>query len=59
VLDAATLTGGELAAAPTFVYEREAAAAAVRRLAPSIAGMIVAAALLLWSGFRSYRRYEL
>ena len=59
VLDAATLTGAELAAAPMFIYRHEPAAAAIRRTAPSIAGMLVAAVLLLVSGFRKYRRYEL
>jgi len=59
VLDAATLTGAELAAAPTFAYQEESFVAAMKRAAPSIAGMLAAAALLLWSGFRGYRGYEL
>lgn len=59
VLDAATLTGEELAAAPRFTYEEEPFAAAVKRTAPSIVGMLAAAALLLWLGFRNYRGYSL
>lgn len=59
VLDAATLTPADIAAAPAFAYEREPVAQMVRRTTPPIAAMLVAGVLLLWCGFRSYRGYAL
>lgn len=59
VLDAATLTAAEYAAAPMFEYEGEAAAAMARRTLAPIAAMAIAGAALLWAGFRGYRRYTL
>ncbi len=58
VLDAATLTREEIAAAPRFRYAEEPALAIVRRAALPIAGMALAGMLLLAAGFRAYRRYE-
>ena len=59
VLDAATLTAAELAAAPVFRYAEAPASAMVRRTAWPIAAMAVAGALLLFAGMRSYRGYAL
>jgi ABC-2 type transport system permease protein len=59
VLDAATLTAEELAAAPVFRYAEAPASAMVRRTAWPIAAMAVAGALLLFAGMRSYRGYAL
>ena len=58
VLDAATLTPAEYAAAPTFTYADEPASAMVRRVAAPMAGMGVLAMLLVWTGFRGYRGYQ-
>src|SRR6185436_13365972 len=49
VLDAATLTPAEYAAAPAFSYVDEAVSAMVRRVMAPIAGMGVLAMLLLWA----------
>lgn len=59
LLDAATLTTAEYAAAPVFEYDGEAAAAMARRTLPPIIAMAIAGAGLLWAGFRGYRRYTL
>ena len=59
VLDAATLTPAEIAAAPVFAYQREPASAMLRRTAPTIVAMLIAGALLWWAGFRAYRGYVL
>jgi len=59
VLDAATLTAAEYAAAPVFEHEGEAAAAMAQRTLPPIAAMALAGAALLWAGFRGYRGYTL
>lgn len=59
VLDAATLTAAEYAAAPVFEYEGEAAAAMAQRTLPPIAAMAIAGVALWWAGFRGYRGYTL
>ena len=59
VLDAATLSRDEMAAAPTFRYADEPVATMIRRSAVPIAVMAVAGALLMFAGFRSYRGYAL
>lgn len=59
VLDAATLTEAELAAAPSFAYAREPARVMLLRNAPPIAAMMIVAALLWWAGFSAYRGYAL
>lgn len=59
VLDAATLTPEEYAAAPTFTYEDEAPAAMRGRIWLPLAAMIGFALLLWWAGFRTYARYQL
>jgi ABC-2 type transport system permease protein len=56
VLDAATVTAEEIAAAPAFAYSAPAPEAAT--LLP-VAGMAAAGATLLWFGFRLYRGYAL
>ena len=57
VLDAATLTAQEYAAAPSFTFADETASATARRTAGAIAGMAIAGALLMWAGVRGYRGY--
>ena len=57
VLDAATLTPAEYAAAPSFSYVDEPAAPAARRVAMPLMVMAVVAAMLLAIGFRGYRGY--
>jgi ABC-2 type transport system permease protein len=58
VLDAATFTAGELAAAPVFVYyEQQSSAISARTLLP-VAAMLIVGALLTWLGFRGYERYQ-
>jgi ABC-2 type transport system permease protein len=59
VLDAATLTGAEIAAAPAFTYQPEPTSVMVQRTAPPIAAMLIAGILLLLAGFKAYRRYSL
>ena len=59
VLDAATLTPAEYAAAPTFTFADEPAAAMLPRIATPLLLMTVAGALLIWAGFRGYRGYSL
>ena len=59
VLDAATLTPAEYAAAPTFTFVDEPAAAMLPRIATPLLLMTVAGALLIWAGFRGYRGYSL
>ena len=59
VLDAATLTEAEIAAAPSFTYAPEATPAMLMRTGPPIAGMLIAGLLLLVAGFKAYRRYSL
>jgi ABC-2 type transport system permease protein len=57
VLDAATLTPDEIAAAPRFRYAEEPSSARLTRTGWPIVGMATAGALLLWLGFRGYRGY--
>jgi ABC-2 type transport system permease protein len=59
VLDAATLTAEEYAAAPQFTYRDEETAAMRGRILLPIAMMIGAALLLWWAGFRGYKGYQL
>ncbi len=59
VLDAATVTTDEIAAAPRFAYHDEPAAAAASRAAMVVASMAIAGAVLVWIGFRQYRGYRL
>jgi ABC-2 type transport system permease protein len=57
VLDAATLTPAEYAAAPSFSYVDESAAPAARRIAMPLVVMGVVGGALLVIGFRGYRGY--
>ena len=57
VLDAATVTPEEFAAAPSFAYVDEPAALAARRVAMPLIVMAAAAAMLWTIGFRGYRGY--
>lgn len=59
VLDAATLTKLEYAAAPGFTYADESSSRMIERVAMPIVVMAFAAAALIWLGFRSYRGYTL
>jgi hypothetical protein len=59
VLDAATLTAEEYAAAPSFRFVDEPSAMMVRRVALPLLVMDVVAGILLLIGFRAYRRYQL
>jgi ABC-2 type transport system permease protein len=59
VLDAATLTVEEYAAAPAFDFADEPSAAMARRTGGPIAAMAIAGALLLLAGVRGYRGYAL
>jgi ABC-2 type transport system permease protein len=59
VLDAATLTPEEYAAAPVFAYRDEAPASMRARILLPIAVMFGVALLLWWAGFRRYARYQL
>ena len=59
VLDAATLTPGDIAAAPVLAYSPEPATAILMRTALPIAGMLIVGLLLLLSGFKVYERYSL
>lgn len=57
VLDAATLTQAEYAAAPVFAHEEESVAATARRIALPMVVMAAAAIILVALGFRSYQGY--
>ena len=57
VLDAATLTADEVAAAPVFAFVERPAAAMLARVVPPIIAMVAAGFALLVAGFRSYRGY--
>jgi ABC-2 type transport system permease protein len=57
VLDAATLTAEEVAAAPRFAYSSSPAPDPATLL--PVSGMAAAGAMLLWFGFRCYRGYAL
>ena len=59
VLDAATLTGAEIANAPAFVYAEPNVFGVMARVAPAVAAMAALGALLMWLGFARYRRYAL
>ena len=59
VLDAATLTEAEHAAAPSFAYLEEAPSQSARRVALPIVAMTIAGFLLVALGFRRYRGYSL
>ena len=59
VLDAATLTAEEYAAAPAFDFADEPASVMARRTAGPIAAMAIAGALLIIAGVRGYRGYAL
>ncbi len=57
VLDAATLTPEEYAAAPGFTHQEESVSATARRIALPMFVMAAAALALVAFGFRSYRGY--
>jgi ABC-2 type transport system permease protein len=57
VLDAATLTQAEYAAAPEFSYVDEAVAPAARRIVTPLLVMLAAALMIVMLGFRGYRGY--
>jgi hypothetical protein len=59
VLDAATLTAEEYAAAPSFAYVDEPASAMLRRVVVPLAAMSLVGVTLLWIGLRAYRGYAL
>ena len=59
VLDAATLTREELAAAPVFEYEPEPIGDVVRRAVAPIAVMALAGAALIAAGLKRYEGYSL
>jgi ABC-2 type transport system permease protein len=59
VLDAATLTQAEYAAAPRFTYAEEGPGPMLRRVAIPIIVMAFAAAALIGIGFRGYRGYAI
>ena len=59
VLDAATLTAGEIAGAPTFEYTEPPADGVIRNVAWPIATMAMVGAALWLLGFRQYRGYAL
>jgi ABC-2 type transport system permease protein len=59
ILDAATLTASEYAAAPRFQFVGEDPMAAMHRTLPWMAAMTAAAVMLIWLGFRRYREYLL
>ena len=57
VLDAATLTEAEVAAAPRFTFAEPTAAAVVRTVMWPMVGMAIVGAVLVVVGMRGYRRY--
>ena len=59
VLDAATLTPAEYAAAPSFAYVDESAMPTARRITTPIMAMATIAIVLFVVGFRGYRGYAL
>ena len=59
VLDAATLTPDEYAAAPAFTYLDEPLSAVLRRVVLPVVALIITGIVLLAIGFRSYGRYVL
>jgi ABC-2 type transport system permease protein len=59
VLDAATLSVEEAAAAPSFSFREEPASAAAARVAPTIVVLASAGGALLLLGVRAYRGYPL
>lgn len=59
VLDAATLTPQDYAAAPAFAYQDEPVSAMRQRIVLPVAMMIGVAMLLWWAGFRKYEGYQL
>jgi ABC-2 type transport system permease protein len=59
VLDAATLTPAEYAAAPSFTFVDESVSLTARRVALPILAMAAAAVSLIAFGFRRYRGYAL
>jgi len=59
VLDAATLTPDEHAAAPSFAYRAESPVSMLRRVMFPLVAMIALAAVLWWAGFRRYLEYQL
>ena len=59
VLDAATLTANDVAAAPVFAYQRESVLTMLTRTLPPVAGMVALGTFLMIAGFRSYRGYTL
>jgi ABC-2 type transport system permease protein len=59
VLDAATLTREEVAAAPTFSYADQSVAVSARRVAVPIVAMAAVAIVLIAFGFRRYQAYSI
>lgn len=59
ILDAATMTDAEYAAAPRFHFSGEDPMFAVRRTMARVAGMAAAGLALILLGFRRYREYAL
>lgn len=59
VLDAATLTPEEYAAAPGFTYVDEPFSEAFARVVVPLVAMMAVALAFAWLGFRGYRRYAL
>jgi ABC-2 type transport system permease protein len=59
VLDAATLTGAEIANAPAFAYTEPPGAGVIRNVAPPVIAMAMVGAALLLLGFRQYQGYVL
>ncbi len=58
VLDAATLTSEEYAAAPAFTYREESPAAMRARVLLPIVMMLGISLILWWAGFRKYEGYQ-
>lgn len=59
VLDAATVTPAEYAAAPAFAYVDEAPSLMIGRVVMPIALMALLSIALWWAGFRKYLEYQL
>lgn len=57
VLDAATLTEEEIAAAPAFAFVEPPYSRTLLSVVPAIAAMLIAGVALVWLGFRQYRGY--